>query len=187
MPQIFVSHSQRDTDIRAYFDTVFARTGVISKCMEFELIYPPAWEEIKNQITASEAVFLLLSQNVRSSIHTQNWVAFEVGLACAIGREVWVFEQLNSSIEFPIPYLTDYMIYDPQRPEDFNYIRSIVEGYGKPLSLLPLFVDNRTKRNIPKGFGLRCGNCNSGYSVHPEENGSLNCPSCRQPLYPVIT
>lgn len=122
-PKIFVSHSQNGKEIRFSFDSVFARTGVISKCMEFEnIINPPAWEEIKNQITTSEAVFLLLGPNIRSSIHTQNWVAFETGLVCAMGKEVWVFEQYGSNIEFPIPYLTDYLIYNLENRNHFNYV-----------------------------------------------------------------
>ena len=106
MAQIFVSHSQYDKDIRASFDAIFARTGVKSVCMEFEQIYPPAWQEIKNAITASETVFLLLGPKIRKSIYTQNWIAFEVGLSCAFGKRVWVFEQMDSKIDFPIPYVT---------------------------------------------------------------------------------
>lgn len=182
MPQIFVSHSQYDNDIRASFDTVFARTGVKSKCMEFEQIYPPAWQEIKNQITASEAVFLLLGPNIRISTHTQNWVAFEVGLACALGKDVWVFEQYGSCIEFPIPYLTDYSLYDFRDPSHFKYTRGIIEGYGKPLSIFPL-GDPRTKRNISRGIPVECTyeNCKSKYFLHTNIE-SFNCPSCRQPL-----
>lgn len=183
MPQIFVSHSQNDKDIRSSFDTVFARTGVKSVCMEFENIYPPAWEEIKNQITASETVFLLLGSNIRSSIHTQNWVAFETGLACAIGKEIWVFEQYGSNIEFPIPYLTDYMIYNLENKNHFEYIRRIIEGYGKPISILPLGVDHRTKRNIPTGILMECfyRNCKSKYFLHSHVE-TFNCPSCRQQI-----
>lgn len=182
--QIFVSHSQYDNDIRASFDTVFARTGVKSVCIEFEQIYPPAWQAIKNEISASATVFLLLGPNIRSSIHTQNWVAFEVGLACAFGKDVWVFEQDNSYIEFPIPYLTDYMIYNLDDPHHFDYVRSIIEGYANPIYLLPFGVDNRTKRNIPKGMLTTCPhrNCGSHYALHTDIK-NFSCPSCRQQIY----
>lgn len=180
--QIFVSHSQNDKDIRASFDTVFARAGVMSVCMEFERIEQlPAWQPIKNKINASATVFWLLGPNIRSSIHTQNWVAFEVGLACAYGKDVWVFEQDNSYIEFPIPYLTDYMIYNLEDPNHFDYVRSIIEGYANPIYLLPFGVDNRTKRNIPKGLAVTCPhpNCGSRYSMHTDIPRFI-CPSCRQ-------
>jgi len=182
--QIFVSHSQYDRDIRTSFDTVFARTGVKSVCMEFERISQlPAWEPIRNQIKASETVFLLLGPNIRSSIHTQNWVAFEVGLACAYGKDVWVFEQTDSAIEFPIPYLTDYMIYNLEDAYHFDYVRGIIEGYRNLAALFPLGVDNRTKRSIPKGIAVTCPhqNCGAHYSMHTDVP-SFTCPSCRQPI-----
>jgi len=182
--QIFVSHSQYDRDIRTSFDTVFARTGVKSVCMEFERISQlPAWEPIRNQIKTSETVFLLLGPNVRSSIHTQNWVAFEVGLACAYGKDVWVFEQTDSAIEFLIPYLTDYMIYNLEDQNHFDYVRGIIEAYANPIYLLPLGVDNRTKRQIPKGLPTTCPypNCGARYSIHTDVP-SFICPSCRQPI-----
>lgn len=167
-------------DIRTSFDTIFARTDVKSVCMEFEEIYPPAWQRIKSEISASASVFLLLGPNIRSSIHTQNWVAFEVGLACAFGKEVWVFEQADSYVEFPIPYLTDYMIYDLGDKAHLEYVRKIIDGYGRPLYILPLGVDHRTKREIPTGTLVECGNekCKSSYLLHTDVK-SFNCPSCR--------
>jgi hypothetical protein len=183
MAHIFVSHSQYDKDIRTAFDTVFARTGVEAKCMEFEQIYPPAWQNIKNQIFSSEAVFLLLGPNIQTSAHTQNWIAFEVGLACAIGKDVWVFEQLGSSVNFPIPYLTDYSLYDFRNKYHFDYTRSIISGYGQPIPLFPIGEDHRTKRNIPRGILVECKyeNCKARYFLHTDV-GSFNCPSCRQKL-----
>lgn len=181
MAQIFVSHSQHDKDIRMSFDEIFARTGVKSICMEFEQMYPPAWQNIRNQVSSSDAVFLLLGPNIRRCIHTQNWVAFEVGLACAFGKEVWVFEQYGSYIEFPVPYLTDYMLYDLNNRTHFEYVRRIIEGYGKPLYIFPLGVDHRTKRNIPIGRWITCPyeNCKSSYYPHTEVKTFI-CPSCRQ-------
>ena len=170
--QIFVSHSQYDKDIIANFDRVFARTGVASVCMEFEDMQSPQWQEIKNKVRSSEAVFLLLGPNVNRSIHTQNWIAFEVGLACAYGKRVWVFEQENSNVQFPIPYLTDYMIYNLDETTHFNYVRAIIEGYRQPDTLL-------IKRNLPKGKAVECFQCHSKYAMHTDIP-TFYCPSCRQ-------
>src|SRR4030042_3699445 len=166
-PQIFVSHSQYDGDIRKSFSEIFAIAGVMAKYMEFESIYPPAWAIIKEQIRSSEAVFLLLGPNIRRTCFTENWVAFEVGLSCAFGKDVWVFEQINSNSDFPIPYLTDYMLYNLEIQDHFDYIRSIIEGYKQPLTILPL-GDARTKRNIPKGITINCTheNCFSTFQLH---------------------
>ena len=43
----------------------------------------------------------------------------------------WVFEPTGLNSDFPIPYLTDYVIYDLQVRENFDYIRGIIEGYRK--------------------------------------------------------
>ena len=182
--QIFVSHSQYDKDIRASFATVFACAGVKSVYMEFERSIPAAaWRRIREQLNASEAVFLLLGQNIKNSIYTQNWIAFEVGLACAYGKDVWVFEQDGAFIEFPIPYLTDYMLYNLEDRSHFDYVRGILEGYRNPIRVLPLGVDERVKRNMPRGIGVQCAhkNCGSYYFLHNNLlSWTFRCPSCRQ-------
>ena len=183
-PQIFVSHSQYDTDIRKSFSEIFAISGVIPKHMEFETIKPPAWKEIKEQIKKSLAVFILLGPNIRRTCFTENWVAFEVGVSCAFGKDVWVFEPNDLYNDFPIPYLTDYVLYDLQVKESFEYIRAIIEGYRNPSYVFPLFVDERTKKFIPKGKPITCyyENCGSVYSLHTADVINFYCPSCRQQL-----
>jgi len=183
-PQIFVSHSRLDAAIRKEFSEVFAvARGAYPFYMEFEEFFPPAWQKIRNEISSSQALFVLLGPNIRSTVHTQNWVAFEVGLACAFGKEVWVFEQTGSHIEFPIPYLTDYMLYDLKDKTHFEYVRKVINGYGKPIPILPLLDNHRTKRDIPIGMMVTCQyeNCKSIYSLHTRTE-SFSCPSCRQTL-----
>lgn len=189
-PQIFVSHSQKDKEIVTYFDTIFARTGVKSVCMEFEKMRSPQWRDIKDAVDYSDAIFLLLGPNVKDNIHTQNWIAFEVGLSCAFRKEVWVFEQENSDIEFPIPYLTDFMMYNPQKPETFSYVRNIIEAYGKEIEGLTrgkmafnFIPDLRTKRNVPEGIPIKCIHCQSEYNLHAIIALSFHCPTCRKLLY----
>ena len=156
--QIFVSHSRHDKEIVASFDRVFARTGVKSLCTEFEAIQSPKWMETKTGIEESETVFLLISQNItENSFTTQNWIAFEVGLACALGKDIWVFEQIASKIVFPIPYVTDYMRYESlEKREVFDYIRTIVEGYSIKHRIRfgekPLVMHSKENiKYIPKG------------------------------------
>ena len=182
MSQIFVSHSRYDTQIRKEFSEVFAvAKGAYPIYMEFEEIYPPAWNSIKGKVSSSQALFVLLGPNIQKTIHTQNWVAFEVGLACAFEKEVWVFEQDGSNVEFPIPYLTDYMIYNLEDKNHFEYVRSVIKGYGKPIPRFPLNVDHLTKRGIPTGVHVTCSheNCVTSYYLHTDIQ-SFICPSCRQ-------
>lgn len=166
MANIFVSHSQHDRDIRTSFDSVFARTNVKSVCMEFEKI--ANWETIRNEVKSSVAVFLLLGQNVRSSIYTRNWIAFEVGLACAFDKDVWVFEQGETTVDFPIPYLTDYMVYDLKESIHFNYVRNIIERYGKLLPISIGRIPYRESRGVPKGIAVICDACSMQFSLHTD-------------------
>ena len=182
--QIFVSHSRYDTEIRKEFSEVFAvARGASPIYMEFEEFFPPAWEKIRHEIYLSEALFVLLGPNIHKTIHTQNWVAFEVGLACAFGKEVWVFEQAGSYVEFPIHYLTDYSIYDLKDRTHFKYLRKVIKGYGKPNPVFPPFKNHRVKRDIPIGMLTTCcyNNCGSSFLLHTKIE-SFNCPSCRQGL-----
>jgi hypothetical protein len=175
-PQIFVSHSQYDRDIRASFNTIFARTNVKSVCIEFEKVSLPAWPKIKDAINASETVFLLLGPKIRKSIYTQNWIAFEVGLSCALGKRVWVFEQMGSKIDFPIPYVTDYLLYSLDDNIHFDYVKGIIEGYGENVNSL------HPKGKIPDGLLVECRHCHLEFSMH-QTFGAYYCPSCRKPSW----
>ena len=168
--QIFVSHSRKDTKILDFFAKAFATTGVKWKCMEFENMQfedmpRPQSEEINKQVKNSIATFLLLGPNVKNSDYTQNWIAFEVGLSCAYGKSVWVFEEVGSKINFPIPYVTDYVRYDLNEAISFNEIRKIIESYG-----------NRTGK--PLGLETTCRHCGSTFFTHGWI-GAYYCPVCR--------
>ena len=191
--QIFMSHSQKDESLQQSFDKICAREGVISKCMEFENIqFPNQWSSILEEIRKSFVVFLLLGRNVVSSEFTRNWIAFEVGIACAINnKDVWVFEQKGANLhEFPIPYLTDYMPdYSIENSEDFNYARNIVASL-KRASVYPAIavsgrtdweirMDWRAKKQVPSGTLKQCGACGIVFSLHRDTWG-FHCPSCRR-------
>ena len=189
MTQIFVSHSQKDKEIRQNFSDVFAVTGVKSVYMEFEEIEPPAWETIRNKVGESDAVFLLLGSNIRQSIHTQNWVAFEVGMACSMGKDVWIFEHEDADVEFPIPYLTDYGIWHHKNLDHFKYVRKIVEGYANLIKVgkrSKITYDGlRRLKGIPLGKLFMCkhSSCKTSYRLHLlAEACSFRCPSCRKPV-----
>ena len=121
-------------------------------------------------------MFLLLGPKIRKSIYTQNWIAFEVGLSCALGKRVWVFEQMHSKIDFPIPYLTDYLLYSLDDNIHFNYVKAIIEGYEENVSSLD------PKRKIPEGLLTVCRHCHLEFSMH-QTIGAYYCPSCRQPSW----
>jgi hypothetical protein len=190
--QIFVSHSRYDKEMVASFDRVFARTGIRSVCMEFERRNSPEWKEIKDAVCQSLATFVLLGQNINRSIYTQNWVAFEVGLACATNKRVWVFQQDGSTVNFPIPYATDFMLYDSlENKEVFDYIRAIIEGLAEGDRNYFRPVDKKIKP-IPSGTVTQCPKCKGIFNFHCINNENSffkltvkipsTCPLCLQAI-----
>lgn len=188
--KIFVSHSQRDKEIRKTFNEIAAIAGLQTVCMEFEDMQAPKWEKIKNDLNVSEAVFLLLGKNVTRNRHTQNWISFEVGLACAFDKRIWVLENIASKLNFPIPYVTDYMRYESlEKKELFDYVRKILEGYGEYGENVYFRKVGDPTKHIPNGKKVRCPKCDSTFNLHNAETSpliviktQLLCPLCRQEI-----
>ena len=115
--KVFISHSKRDPNL-GFFQSLFAMLRIESTWIELEDVVPPPSVYIREQVNQSDAVFVLLSQPLTELPHTNNWVAFEVGLAAncgAQGLDVWVFEPLDEHIDFAVPYFTHYMRYHTER------------------------------------------------------------------------
>lgn len=173
MVKIFLSHSKADESMRDYFLKIFGIEGVQAISVEFEVLQVPPWSFIKNKMLESNALFLLLGPNVIDrGIYTQNWISFEVGLACALKKEVWVFEQFNIPVRFPVPYLNHYLLYDPADRESFDYIRRIVYTY-KTMSLVSRIVPGYTEVTCPNA------ECRVHFRLHTEIK-EFECPSCRK-------
>jgi hypothetical protein len=130
--KIFLSHSKHDREILNFFMASFGLVdGIVPQVIEFEELQAPPWAYIRDEMMKSKAIFILLGENVvKTNIHTQNWISFEVGLACALNKEVWVFEQINVDVHFPIPYLHYYFQYDPSNDNTMKKIREIIKIYS---------------------------------------------------------
>lgn len=178
VPQIFISHSQYDQDIRKFFDEIFSGRYVRSVRLEFERYEPPAANFILNQIRTSDALFVLLGPNITREPATKIWVGFETGAAASIQppKEIWVFEPIQSApIPFPVPFLHHYMLYDFSSQEHRDYITRVVRSYEAWIPVL---------RQTPTGLGLtRCGyrDCQAPYYLHTDVK-NYSCPVCRRPL-----
>ncbi|KXA92580.1 hypothetical protein AKJ65_07335 [candidate division MSBL1 archaeon SCGC-AAA259E19] len=127
--QIFLSHSKEDQNLISDIESVFSRTNLNLITEYFEQVPSPPSEKIKRDIKNSEAVFVLLGPStVEPGIHTSNWISWEIGFGTARGKPVWVFEEVNNFVDFPVPDLTDYMIYDRNKLGDIQKIRKQVES-----------------------------------------------------------
>lgn len=173
--KVFISHSRADKEMRDYFLKIFGLAGVEATAVEFENFPPPPWRYIKNEMLISDALFLLLGPNVIDrGIFTQNWISFEIGLACELGKEVWVFEQYDIPVHFPIPYLDNYVLYDPGIGNHLDYIRSIVQAY----KIFPIL---RTFPNIYTNLTCPNEKCGVEFNLCTEIK-RFDCPSCRKPI-----
>ena len=181
---VFVSHTKRDKDFCNRFDVAVARVGLRAFRSEFESIKSPAWETIKEQVTNSCAMFLLVGKRLveaqRSSKlrhfwkYTQNWIAFEVGLACQRNIDVWVVCD-NIEINFPVPYLNNYSLYGLSGEKlEFmiDVLRNYKEGYNFPFGY--------NKRNVFCPYP----NCGAQYNLHSlvEKGKTVRCPTCLKPI-----
>jgi len=181
-----MSHTQFDKEFCDRFDThALARiAGISGFRSEFEKISSPAWKTIKAQMNESSVMFLMVgkelvkmqeqssrdSEIARRWKYTQNWIAFEIGLMCQRGKDVWVLCDNNVAINFPVPYFNHYAPF----AGDMDWLRQILEIYVKE-RCLPL---------DPKSPRERCPNnqCQIqftfwGYQTVPVE---LLCPQCLQ-------
>jgi hypothetical protein len=209
MAQIFISHSARDQELKNFFNQAFATSSVYAKYEEIEQLYKGTitTEMIQQDITFSNAVLVLLSQNVDSLDHTRDWIGYEVGYAKGAqggNKDVWVFEHVNDAGQLTkvIPNFDHYVVYD-ESDTALMFMKAVVESYD----------DGRVLRNVAVGTGLGamvgmpwigagvaavysnlstgrpvgietiCG-CSLKYRIHlPEQMTQLRCPKCRNWYY----
>ncbi len=180
MPQIFISHSRYDEDIRKYFDEIFAGTTVKAIRLEFEEFKEPPSKFILKSIRYSDAIFVLLGPNITRSPATPIWVGFETGVGASkeVVCPIWVFEPIQHvPIPFPVPFLHHYVPYDPNSSDHRKYITSIVRGYQNPIPLFRMFT-------VPKGRAqVTCPyeDCGMSYILHTPID-EIHCPACRQKI-----
>lgn len=210
MAQIFISHSQKDKNLRDFFSNAFAGTKVKAIFEEFEKILRGGITSvhIANDIKDSKAVFVISSQNVQGVPHTRDWVVWETGVAT--NRDIWLFEPYSQfgRISIVIPYLRHYVIFDTNNAW-LAYIRKIIESYDDS-HVLPTFlvaggisaalaekdkiesailgglagltIYDKSKER-PTGINVICPNCSSSYNIHvPQGMTIFRCPVCNKYL-----
>ena len=64
--------------------------------------------------------------------YTQNWIAFEIGVACDKGIDVWVICD-DESINFPVPYLNNYLTVSLRHRDAFDYLVQNLDNYARGL------------------------------------------------------
>lgn len=211
MVTIFISHSRKDASLVENVYGILVNIGHIPIIEEFipeTEKQPIPHDEISKNVSLSDSVFLFLTDNVLATEYTRNWVIFEVGLARQGEKRVFVFERQGIPIPYPIPYLTDYMIFDPQSIQDLLAIQKIAKelvgripakliGAGVGLLIGSVFgpigaafgaitggslghsSDIQTEARIPV---IECPreNCHIRFRYYSPNITSFKCPACRE-------
>ena len=176
MKQVFVSHTKKDEEFCDAFDRVCARVGIKAFRSEFEEILAPAWKTIKNAINKSVALFFLVGKNLVNSQnmgdpewrYTQNWIAYEIGLACQRGIDVWAICD-DVLINFPMPYINNYLTVSLRHEPAFKYLRGVLQNYRDGFNY-----------PFPGKEAVNCPYCKIGFNLHvslgPGEK--IRCPQC---------
>ncbi len=177
--QVFVAHTRRDEEFCDIFDRACARVGIKAFRSEFEKIKFPAWETIRDAIRASRVLFLLIGKELvkaqmsgePSWAYTQNWIAYEIGVACERGMDIWVICD-DVRINFPVPYLSNYLPISLRRKEVFDFFLTILREYLQ-----------HKKLEFPhRKYGLWCPHqdCQIRFNlwINAEPSGMAVCPHC---------
>ena len=201
---IFISHSQRDEGLVLTMKKILENMGhtpIIEELVPAEEQASVPHEEIRKNVEKSDFVFLFLTDNIVATPHTRNWVSHEVGVAAANSKKLFVFERIGTPIPFPIPYLTDYAPFNPDKTEDILALQGLTRNLGKfPRDLLTagggamigtMFgpigtiigagVGYAIGPKLPKPPTAKCNHCNIKFNYHSTHK-LFDCPACRKKI-----
>lgn len=184
MVSVFVSHSKYDSHLRKFFAEIFADIGLRSTFMEFkDLTGKYAGDVISKTIRAgllsghdTNSVFVLLGENLVNPPNpefTHNWVTFEAGAAAGCFKRVWVFEEFNKFINFPIPFVSDYVLYNLDNEEHLRFLGSLFKQ--------EIVYPSSAKRLKFRKIVCPYKDCNASYNFWSDTT-SINCPVCRREI-----
>lgn len=203
MSKLFISHSRRDKELVNAMAKVLRNIKhdpIIEEFIPDEDRENVPYEEIRKNVNQSDCVFLFLTDNIVLTEYTRNWVSFEVGLTASEHKRLFVFERYGVPVPYPIPYLTDYMIFDADNTSDILDIQKIatkLNGLSKttigagigaslgfvfgPIGLIlgglgGALLGGKAEEEISK---VKCPFCGVSYSYHSPHYTSFSCPACR--------
>ena len=184
MTSVFVSHSKDDIKIRKFFAEIFANIGLKANFMEWkDLTGKYAGDIISRMIRAewmsgydTKALFVLLGNGVSRPMtntpqYTHNWISFEAGAAASCLKPVWVFEDFKNNVNFPIPFVTDYIKYNLDSKEDLQFLSRLFQQEIIQLNIGEMFKPT---------YNIICPyvDCNAKYRYW-SSSGNICCPVCK--------
>jgi len=178
MPAIFVSHSSRDTNGIDFLRSHCTATGVRGHFYSWDGTAPPHGSTIKERITQSDSLLVLLSPQLEDKHASIAWVGFEVGVANGLGKPVWVLERQMGQghpdiVNVPVSGLTGYM----ERPGSLDTAQT--EPYYSLVAQAGRGVPVHPKGGTIRRMTCPRDDCQSEYYEF-HVGGMLYCPICRK-------
>lgn len=184
---IFMSHSNKDIDGQSFFDRLLSRypSDLLPFWYSYEGPQPPHADKIFATMKESKALVVVLSEHM-SKPHTLSWVGYEVGLAKALGKPIYVFEYAHKSASnIPVPGLTGYI----QRP---TVSESKTEFPGEEVLYsieTAQYLIFKNGHNIFWDTKCPYEDCKAEYHLFlTDPKDIFNCPSCRRKvkIFPIM-
>lgn len=124
--KIFMSHSKKDVALR---ETIRRNLELVDIEPVFAEDFPderPPNPKIERLIDQSIAMFVWLTPYIAENPHTRNWVMYEIGHAKSKQKDTYVFEEWDNWVMgFPIPSVTEYVVYNPSQKEHWLAIQDL--------------------------------------------------------------
>lgn len=109
--------------------------------------------------------------------HIQNWIAYEIGLACQKDIDVQaICDQIV--LNFPMPYINNYAQLNLRDEGNAGFMRNVLEEYKKGQTFsYPFQYENGTA-------GFSCTPCGMYFNVHNTlgRGDKIRCPQCLKDL-----
>lgn len=139
---IFISHSSKDVKLIKIAELAFENLDIKPYFAKNRIEGKNPVDKIVEAISNAKAFFSLITPNVINDVHTRDWVSFEIGVARANekGIFVWIDTEILKSKSYPrlIENVADYSGFDCKSDEDcltvIRAIRGLALNSGGKLS-----------------------------------------------------
>jgi len=183
--EAFISHSRKDKELVNRIYKTCSRARITPNIAEFEEMEEGKLnaQDIASMIRRSRLFILFLTSNAMESIYNQNWITYEVAFAHGMKTtstravDIYIFEPFDQ-LEFPIPYLDYYILYDPYEDPHWEYIKGLLTSERDYWSsIFPALWG--IERLTYEGTLVECSECNTRYTLLSNVEVFL-CPTCRR-------
>ena len=128
MVQIFIAHSSEDTWLIDPVSDALINTGITPYLAELEDPTPlPLPQKIEDAIKESEALFAILTSNVMNKPETRDIVNWELSMAKAFQKPIYVFCEKDVEVPRMVAYSTVYLRFDPISQESLDSLMDSVK------------------------------------------------------------